>query len=692
MRVRLMAILAASMTVCLAVLSPAAAADEGMWTFEAFPSARVKAAYGFAPDRAWLERVQKASVRLEGGCSGSVVSKAGLVLTNHHCIRACIDALSTDRSDLSARGFLAVGRADERVCPGMEASILQSVTDVTARMQAASAGLDASEVAGARAAARVVIEQEACAGAKTDACQLVTLYNGGRFMLYRYTLYQDVRLVFAPEFQAAFFGGDPDNYNFPRYALDMALLRLYRDGAPVRFRDPLRIDPAGPIEGDLVFTSGHPGGTERLLTVSELEFQRDHFLPWRIEYLAQIRGSLLAVAQTGEEEARQTRDAIFSIENAVKVQRGRRQSLVQEEVLARKRAQEQQLRDALAADAGLRATYGDPFLDMDTVRAAEVETWLPWEMLEARLGAGSTLLADARTIVRGGAERKKPSAQRLPEFVDARLPAVARRLTAETVVHPVLERLEVEFWLLKTRELLGPDHPAVRALFDGKSAAQLASEIAANSRLVDPSYRQKLWSDPSALEVSSDPAIQMVRRLDSYARLARSEYETRVTSPKARAAERIAHLRFAVLGDTVYPDATFTLRLSYGVVKGWLDPQHGAVPAFTFVEGLLRRATGSSPFDLTPRWSSGAARIEEGTPMNMVSTNDTVGGHSGSPLVNRKGQIVGLVFDGNIHSVGGHFGYDEALNRTVSVASPMLIAALRTIYAADVLIDEMLRG
>lgn len=688
MRTRLAAMIAALGV----VIAPSAAADEGMWTFEAFPSARVKEAYGFTPDKAWLDHIQKASVRLEGGCSGSVVSRSGLVLTNHHCIRSCIDALSTDRSDLSVRGFLAAGRSDERVCPGMEASILQSATDVTARMQAATEGLDGSLVTSARAAARAAIEQEACGSAAGQTCEVVSLYRGGRYMLYRYARYQDVRLVMAPEFQIAFFGGDPDNFNFPRYALDMALLRLYRDGSPAKFRDPLRIEPAGVKEGDLVFTSGHPGGTERLLTVSQLEFQRDHYLPWRTEYLAQLRGSLLSTSAIGEEEARQVRDALFSIENAVKVQRGRRQSLVQPDFFSQKVSEEKRLRDALAADAALQTSFGNPFSDIAAASAAQASLWLPYEMLELRLGAGSTLLADARTLVRGAAERKKPSAQRLPEFADIRLAGVARRLTAETVIHPVLERLELEFWLLKTRELLGADHPAVRALFDGKSAAEIAKQVAGGSRLVDPAVRQNLWNDPAALEASADPAIVLARRLDAYARAARAEYEARVSGPVAQAAERLAGLRFAVLGDSVYPDATFTLRMSYGAVKGWEDPQYGPIPPFTYVEGLTRRATGSFPFNLPARWEAGASRIAGGTPMNVVSTNDIIGGNSGSPLLNRQGRIVGLVFDGNIHSLGGNFGFDAALNRTVSVASPMILVALRTIYSADTLVDEMLRG
>jgi hypothetical protein len=676
----------------LALLSAPAFAEEGMWTIDAFPAAKVKTAYGFAPDKAWLERIQKASVRLEGGCSGSVVSKQGLVLTNHHCVTECIDALSSDRSDLMIRGFVAASRQEERVCPGLEASILESSTDVTERVKAAMEGVAPGQITSARTAAIAIIEQDACRDAKEQACEVVSLYRGGRYMLYRYSRFTDVRLVFAPEFQTAFFGGDPDNFNFPRYAFDAALLRLYRGSEPAMFTEPLRVDPAGPKAGDLVFTSGHPGATERLLTVSQLEFQRDHFLPWRIEYLAQVRGALLATGRVGEEELRQVRDALFSVENSVKVFRGRRQALAQPAFFAQKVAEEQRLKDALARDERLRQRFGDPFADLAALRPAEESTWMPYQMLELRLGAGSTLLADARTLLRGAGERSKPSAQRLPEFADARLPALARALTAQSVVHPVLERLEIEFWLLKTREALGADHPAVKAMFGQQSASQIAEAVVSGSRLGSPAVRQELWTNPAAASASTDPAIELVRRIDEFARRARSEYETRVSGPTTQAAERVAGLRFAVLGDDVYPDATFTLRVSYGAVKGWNDPQHGEVGPFTFVKGLYERATGAPPFDLVERWAAARTRVDGELPMNLVSTNDIIGGNSGSPLVNQRGRIVGLVFDGNIHSLGGNYGFDAELNRTVSVASPIILAALRSIYSAGSLADEMLRG
>ncbi len=674
-----------------AAMTVGAVADEGMWTFDAFPSARVKELYGFAPDQKWLDRVRLGSVRLEGGCSGSVVSKDGLVLTNHHCVSDCASALSSASSDYLQDGFFTKARSDERICPGGEASILKSITDVTTRVKAATADVTSAEVNAARAAKIAEIEREVCGDDRTRRCQVVNLYRGGQYKLHVYDRYDDVRLAFAPEMQAGFFGGDPDNFNFPRYALDMALLRLYRNGQPVTFMDPLQIDAAGPKAGELVFVSGHPGSTERLLTVAQLEFQRDHFLPWRIEYLSQVRGAMLNEATKGEEEARQVSDALPGVENSLKVFKGQRGALVEPSFFAAKVGEEQRLRDALAADAALRAAYGDPFADIASLVSAQKKAFLPYQMLEVRFGAGSVLLADARILTRAAAEGGKPDADRLPEYRSARLAATERGLMAEAPVLPFLEKLEIAFWLEKTREYLGPDHPAVKAMFGARTSNQIAADIVAASQIADPAFRRRLWDDPAQVTTSNDPAIALVRTMDEAARAARKTYETTVSGPASVAAERLAALRFHVLGQGIYPDATFTLRLSYGVVKGWTDPALGDVPPFTYASGLWTRATGAYPFNLAASWVGKEAVIPAGTQFNFVSTNDIIGGNSGSPVLNKAGRIIGLVFDGNIHSTGGSFGFDPELNRTVSVSSQMIVAALRGVYGANALADELVK-
>jgi hypothetical protein len=672
-----------------AVLASRAAADEGMWTFDNFPSAKVKQLYGFASDQKWLDRIRKASVRLDGGCSGSIVSKEGLVLTNHHCVSDCASDLSSPGNDYLQNGFFSSARKDEKICPGAEASILQSITDVTDRVRKATANVAAADVGLKRAAEIAAIEKEGCGENTLKRCEVVNLYRGGQYKLHVYDRFDDVRLAFAPEMQAAFFGGDPDNFNFPRYALDMALLRLYRDGKPATFADPMRIDPAGPKEGDLVFVSGHPGSTERLLTTSQLEFQRDHFLPWRIEYLSQIRGSLLAEATKGEEEARQVNDTLQNVENSLKVFKGQRGALVEPSFFGARVADEKKLRDALASNAQLRAKYGDPFADITALVAAQKRTYMPFQMLEARFGAGSVLLSDARILVRGASEKAKPDAQRLPEFTTTRLASTQRAVLAEAPVHPVLEKLEIAFWLDKTREYLGADHPAVKSLFGSKSSAEIAADIVTNSQIGDTAFRKKLWENPAQVASSTDPAIALVKRIDTAARAARAAYESSVTSPASVAAEKIASLRFDVLGESIYPDATFTLRLSYGQVKGWNDPVHGEVKPFTYVSGLWDRATGAYPYNLGAKWFGQKAKIDGATQMNLVTTNDIIGGNSGSPLLNKDGRIVGLVFDGNIHSTGGSYGFDPALNRTIAVSSQLILGALRKIYSATALADEL---
>jgi hypothetical protein len=668
-----------------------AIADEGMWTFDNFPAAKVKELYGFAPDQKWLDRVRRASVRLEGGCSGSVVSKDGLVMTNHHCVTDCTSALSTPAHDYLDDGFYTTSRKDEKICPGFEASILQSIVDVTDRVKGATTNVDASAASAARASEISAIEKEKCGEDRTKRCQVVNLYRGGQYKLYVYDRYDDVRIAFAPEMQAAFFGGDPDNFNFPRYALDMSLVRLYRNGQPARFTDPLKVDTTGPKAGDLIFVSGHPGSTERLLTNAQLEFQRDHFLPWRIEYLAQLRGALLNEATKGEEEARQVNDTLQSLENSLKVFKGQRGALVEPSFFGVKIAEEKKLRDALAANATLRTKYGDPFATLSALVDAQQRTFLPYQMLEVRFGAGSVLLNDARTLFRAASERAKPGGARLTEYGDQRLPSVERGILAEVPIHPALEKVVIAYWLEKTREYLGPDNAAVKAMFGSRTSQQIAADIVANSQMGDHAFRKRLWNTASLATGSNDPAIALVRAMDEAARKARDTYETQVTGPTSVAAEKVASLRFDVLGQNIYPDATFTLRLSYGVVQGWDDPVHGKIEPFTKIGGLWNRATGAYPFNLGKRWIGGQSKLPADMQYNFVSTNDIVGGSSGSPVLNTDGRIIGLAFDGNIHSTGGAYGFDPTLNRMVSVSSQAIVGALKNIYGATALADELVK-
>lgn len=671
-----------------AVASPAGA-DEGMWPFDRAPLDMIRSAHGFAPDQAWLDRVRAHSVRLENGCSGAVVSQQGLVATNHHCIAECLAELSSPRSNHIANGFIAEGRRGERVCPGLETSILTATVDVTERVEKAAASMAPADREGARRREASRIEAETCGDDPARRCQVVSLYRGAKRVLHRYDRYSDVRLVFAPELEASFFGGEIDNFSFPRYSFDVALLRLYRDGEPVRFADPLRFATAPPQDGELVFVSGHPGDTRRDMTVAQLERERDHDLPALIEYLAQLRGALLNESIKGEEETRQLFDMLQSVENSLKAYRGQRLALVEPAFFTSRVAAEADLRRKLTADPDLIARFGDPFAEIESLLLAERSLFAPWRMLEQAFGSGSVLLADARTLVRAAEERAKPDAERLAEYVDDRLGRMEGALLAQGPIHPALERLLIEYWLDQTREQLGPDHAAVKALFGARTSAQIAGQIVRASQVGDHGFRGRLWRDAALVAATDDPAIELVRQVDAAARAARADYTRRVSGPIAEASRRLAGLRFAIDGDDSYPEATFTLRLSYGVVKGWNDPALGQVDPFTRVSGLWSRATGAFPYRLPDRWVAARGRLSGDAVFNFTTTNDTVGGSSGSPLLDRHGRVVGVLFDGNLPSLGGAYGFDPAHNRSIGLSAPLIVEALRKVYQAEALADEL---
>ena len=679
-----------AIALALTVAPVLAQADEGMWTYDNFPSAAVKAKYGVTIDQAWLDHVRGASLRLSTGCSASMVSSAGLVLTNHHCVSDCVQDLSTAGKDYIKDGFIAADRREERLCPGMQAESLESIADVTDTVAAATAGKTGADFVRARSAAVAKIESDACAKrAATHNCQVVSLYQGGQNKLYVFRKYSDVRIVFAPEFQTAFFGGDPDNFNFPRYDLDMAFVRLYENGKPVATPQHLRWSPTAPKEGEPVFVSGNPGTTNRLLTADQLQSLRDVVLPQIMVQYAELRGRLIEFGRGGPEKARIANRELFGIENSYKVYNGQFQALSQPGAIAAKRAQDEAVRAKVKADPALSARIGDPWADMAAIQADRVALADRYTLLEARAGYLSPLFAYARRLVRAAQEREKPSPERLPEYADARLPLLQKELLDAKPTDADLDQLLLEFWLLKVRETLTADAPETVALLGRDSPEDLAKTLSA-SKLGDPATREALWKGGlAAINASTDPLIKFVLATDAASRRVRSDYETKVTGPTGRAAEKIAQARFAVLGSSVYPDATFSPRLSYGAVQGWTY-QGKTIPAFTYISGLWTRATGKPPFDLAPRWLAAKDRLPGDTVFDISSTNDIIGGNSGSPLINARGEVVGAAFDGNIHSLGGAFAYDGAINRTVSASTAAATVALKTVYGQDALVAELL--
>jgi hypothetical protein len=671
------------------LLASPALADEGMWTFDNFPLAKVNSAYGLKLDQKWLDRVQAASVRLTSGCSASLVSKDGLVLTNHHCVVECAQALSTDKTDYVKDGFLTASRAEERKCPGMQAEILVSITDVTKAVNAATAGKTGQDFVRARDAAQSAAESQACAGDDRFRCQTVSLYRGGQYKLYKYRKYADVRLVFAPEFATAFFGGDPDNFNFPRYNLDVGFLRLYENGKAVATPQHLTWAPRAPQEGEPVFVSGNPGTTNRSLTLAQLETLRDLAIPVGQLQRSELRGRLIRFSAESPEHKRIATDPLFGIENSYKVYFGQQFALNDKAFLDIKRKEEAELRAKVAANASLAAEIGDPWQEIEAAQAAYAADYLPYRQLEANAGAYSDLYDYARALVRAAVERAKPSAERLPEYADSRLPLIEKQLLDVAPVDKPLEEIYLAFWLSKTREYLTTDHPSVKALLGKESPEAIAHDAVAGSKLDDPAVRKALWDGGlAAIQASDDPMIKLVLKNEPAARAAREAWETQVTGPVDRAAERIARARFAVYGDAVYPDATFTLRLSYGKVQGWTY-RGVTVPAATTFAGLYERATGSEPYELAPRWIAAKDKVNPDTVFDFVTTNDIIGGNSGSPVLNAKGEILGAAFDGNIHSLGGAFAYDGTINRTVVVSAAAANEALTKVYGRTALVKEL---
>jgi hypothetical protein len=665
-------------------------ADEGMWTLDHLPIQQMQERYGFTPTPEWVDRVQHAAVRLAGGCSGSFVSGDGLVMTNHHCANACLSQLSKT-ADYVQDGFVASG--EEPRCPDVELNQLTSITDVTDRVNAATMGKAAAARTAAERAIDSALEQD-CVGGEpaTWRCDVISLYHGGRYALYKYRRYQDVRLVFAPEDAIAFFGGDPDNFNFPRYDLDVTFLRAYVDGRPAKTPQYLPFDARGPKAGDLAFVVGNPGSTSRELPWSSLAELRDRRLTPYVAYLSDLRGVLWQYSRLGADEARQAHDDLFSIENSLKVFTGQIAALGDEALAARKQNADRALKAWIDADPTRVAAYGDPWAALAKVQARAAEIRDEYNMIEGSQGFRSALLEDARLLVRGAADRTKPDASRLPEFRDANLPAVRQALAADVPIYPTYEETLLAWSLEKLRQKLGADDSFVHLVLGDRSPDQVAHELISGTTLAAPGVRQRLWDGgAAAVDASTDPMIVLARTIDPDARRVRKIYEDEVVAPTTAATEALARARFARDGLSSYPDATFTLRLSYGKVVGW-DEKGTPVPPFTDLAGLYRRATGAAPFKLPDRWLAAKSSLDLSTPMNFVTDNDIIGGNSGSPVISRDGHVVGLIFDGNIHALGGDFTFDERTNRAVAVDTAAIAHALDRVYHRPALVNELTSG
>jgi len=681
--------------ICLVLvgLCTAVTAEEGMWTFDHFPTAAVMERYGVRIDDAWLDKVQRSVVRLETGCTGSFVSPEGLVLTNHHCIQTCLADNSTADRDLVANGYPASSRGEETRCQGSEVSVLASTEEVTPQVTTALAGAQPADVARVRNQAFTTLESACEERSKASGaplkCEVVTLYQGGQYWLYKYRRYEDVRLVFAPESGVAAFGGDPDNFQFPRWCLDVALLRVYENGKPASTPDHLSFNWSGAKTGEPVFVAGHPGTTQRLLTVAQLRTERDLFLPFWLLRFSELRGRLIQYSRTSPEAERRAKDFLDTIENSHKVRRMQLFSLLDDRMMEQKAAEEQKLRQAVDADPELKARAGTAWDDIARAQEAYRDILMPHTWIEGGAGFNSELFFIARLLVRAAQERTVPNAERLREFTDAQLPRLRDSLASETPVYPDLEEVRLTFSLERMREWLGPDHAIVqRALGDAAPQAR-AQELVSGSTLADPKVRLALFDGgQAAIAASKDPMIALARSVDEEARSLRDTYEREVQGPVQRAQQAIAEARFKVFGTALYPDATFTLRVSYGAVQGWTEAGTPVEP-FTRLARMYERATGTPPFQLPRRWLDQKPKLDLAARANFVTTNDIIGGNSGSPMVNASGEIVGLVFDGNIHAISGAYWFDAEKNRTVAVHPDFIRMALTRVYSTEALATEL---
>jgi hypothetical protein len=670
---------------------PVIRADEGMWTFDNPPLKQWKERYNFEPTAEWLERVRLASVRLNDGGSGSFVSPDGLLITNQHVASSQLTKLSTKEKDLIKNGFYATTRADELKTADLEVNMLVSFENVTERVQSAvKAGANDKDANAQRRAAISAIEKESTdkTGLKSE---VISLYNGGEYWIYRNKKYTDVRVVFAPEEQAAFFGGDYDNFTFPRHDLDITFLRAYENGQPAKTPQYFKWSETGPSDEEFVIASGYPGSTARLLTVAQLAYQRDFGNPLQKQTWTSRLNALENYSKLGTEQARQASGTIRSMNNSLKRLSGQQDGLMNPRMFAKKEAEEKVLKEGLAKNAALEKEYAPAWTQI-----SDAYTTLP--AMSKRLAfsnlSPSRLGTIASQLVRYGEEIKKPNDQRYPEFGEARLASFKAGLLSPAPIYPEMEEFLLTAWLDEAVKTLGANDPFVKVAVGDANPSEVVRRAVAETQLKDVAARKALLDGGAdAIAKSTDPMIVLAKRIEPIVRELRAWNEEKILGVDARAGEKIAKARFAVYGRTIAPDANFNLRITFGKVKGY-EEDTTLVPFKTTFFGLYDRAESfgeKPPYDLPARYKERRDRLNLSTPLNFVYSADTIGGMSGSPVINRNAEFVGINFDSNIQKLSNRYWYIEESegSRAVAVHSTGILEALRKLYDAQDLAKEL---
>ena len=673
-------------------LLAAALADEGMWLFNSFPKEKVKAKYGFDVSQEWLDHVRLASVRFNNGGSGSFVSSDGLTFTNHHVAAKCIEELSRTGKDYMQSGFYAHSQEEEARCPNLELNQLMGIEDVTAKVkEAVQPGMSVAQAGQAERAAMSGIEKE-CNASTGFRCDVVTLYAGELYHLYKYKKYTDVRLVFAPEFDTAFFGGDPDNFTYPRYDLDISFFRVYEKDKPAHLDNYFRWSQTGIKDKDVVFVAGNPGRTDRLKTIAQLHFLRDVDYPARLDTYQRRIAALEEFSAASAENARLAEHDLFRYQNSRKAVNGYEAALKDSKLMARKMAAEQKARDEATSGRELKGQGTDPWTAIAHAEDTYRENYLLLSYIERLRGFDSQLAQFARDLVRGASQRPLPNGQRLREYRESALPSLEQNLFSNAPIYKALEIAKLTNSFQQMDEDLSSDTAEVMKVLNFRKPAEVAKELIEGTKLDDVEVRKQLWAGgEAAIEASKDPLIVAMREIEPDALEVRHRYEDQVESVEKREGAEIVRFRFPSSGFTEPPDATFTLRLSYGQVKGYQE-QGKAIPYFTTFAGAYTHAAvhrNKAPFKLPSSWVKAKPKVKLTTPLNFVSTADIIGGNSGSPTLDRQGDLVGIIFDGNLQSLRWEVDYEDQQARAISVDARGIQEALRNIYGATRLTDEL---